>query len=94
MCVRLRVCSAGRLIEPGAAPQAVPHLQGDAVGAHARRQPGPHPPAEGDPQRQDCHHNRGRQRHHVTHHPRKGKSMCRVLVCRPTHASSCPAAPG
>ena len=73
LCVR--VClTPGRLIEPGVAPAPVPHLQGDSVSAHAGRQPGPHPSAEGDPRRQDSHHHRGRQRHHVTHHPRKGKS--------------------
>jgi len=78
MCVCVCVCVflPGRLIEPGASPQAVPHLQGDAVGAHAGQQPGPHPTAERDPRRQDGHHHRGRQRHHVTHHPREGTSVC------------------
>lgn len=57
----------------GGAGPPLPHLQGDAVGADAGRQPGPDPPAEGDPRRQGGDHHHRRQRLHLLPHPQEGQ---------------------
>lgn len=56
----------------GGAGPPLPDLQGDAVGANAGREHGPHAAAEGDPRRQGGHHHHRRQRLHLLPDPPQG----------------------